>query len=71
MDDIRVWPPDDGILDFVVDNEPKFHLYLRSLLGSASLHEAWKPSATNMEMVPDPVSLNKMGVAAHSLLELV
>ncbi len=45
--------------------------YLRPLLGSPLLNEGWKPSATNMEMVPDPVSLNKIGVTTHRLQELV
>ena len=71
MDGIRVWPPDDRSLDFFVDAEPNYQPYLRRLLGSPCMNEAWKPSATHMEMVPNPVSLNKIGVAAHSLQELV
>ena len=45
--------------------------YLRRLLGSPSINERWKPSTTHMQMVPDPVGLNKMGVAGHRLLKLV
>ena len=68
MDEIRVSPPDDRSLDLIVDTEPQYQPYLRTILGSASLNEGWKPSATNIEMIPDPVSLIKMGVASHRLL---
>ncbi len=71
MDKIRLWPPDDRGLDFIVDTEPQYQPYLRTLLGSPLLNEGWKPSATNIEMVPDPVSLNKIDVATHRLQELV
>ena len=54
----------------VVDTEPQYQPCHRLLLGSSILNEAWIPSATNMEMVPDPVSLDKIGVAAHRLQRL-
>lgn len=70
MDEIQAWAPDDGSLDFIVDTEPKYQPYLRSLLGSPSLNEEWKPSATNTDLVPNPVSLNKLNLSAHRLHEL-
>lgn len=63
MDNIRVWASEDANLDYIVETEPKFQPYLRS--GSPSLNERWKPSATNMEMIPDPVSSKWTDVSIH------
>ena len=71
MDETRAWARDDQNLDFIVNAEPRYQPYLKQLLGSPSLDEAWKPSATNVDMVPGPVSLNKISVAAHRLQESV
>ena len=54
MDNTRFWAQEDEVLDFSVRNEPKFQPCLRSIY--PSLDERWKPSATNMDMIPDPVS---------------
>ena len=54
MDDKGVWAQEDAVLDISVRNEPTYQPYLRS--GPPSLDERWKPSSTNMDMIPDPVS---------------
>ena len=60
MEEIRDWPEEDERLDFIVANEPQSQPHLRPLLGSPFLNEGWKPSSTNIEMIPGPVSFNKM-----------
>ena len=69
MDETRALAFDDQNLDLIVNTEPQYQPYLRQLLGSPLLNEGWKPSSTNTEMVPSPVSLNKISVAAHRLQE--
>ena len=63
MDNVRIWASEGAILDFIVRNEPKFQPYLRS--GYPSLDERWKPSATNMDMIPDPVSSKWTDLSIH------
>ena len=70
MNEIRAWAPDNGSLDIIVDTEPKYQPYFRSLLVSPSLNEEQKPSATNRDPVPNPVSLNKTGISTHRLQRL-
>ena len=60
MEELRDWPEENEKLDFIVATEPRIQPHLRPLIGSPILNEVWKPSATNIEMISGPVSLNKM-----------
>ena len=59
MEEIRDWPDEDENLDFIVATEPQFQPHLRPLVGTPLLNEGWKPSTTNIEMIPGPVSFER------------